>query len=153
MVDPQVPGIKNNSVGDNLVVPEVEAGVEDARTTPVFLDPRGIKHINDNYLLGPTLAKKLVQKSKRVVQRPVQTVNLKLKFKTKSKQESIFSKSNCPECILSCCQSCSFCLFPRATTKERYKSLCKSDRNKRCQKYFLCKSMSFCPSCSKCPQC
>ena len=40
-----------------------------------------------------------------------------------------------------------------SSTKERYKSLCSKDRNKRCQRCFLCKSMSFCPTCSKCPQC
>ena len=44
-------------------------------------------------------------------------------------------------------------LFPRATAKERYKSLYSKDRNKRCERCFLCKSMSFCPTCSKCPQC
>ena len=37
--------------------------------------------------------------------------------------------------------------------KRKVKSLCSKDRNKRCQRCFLCNSMSFCPTCSKCPQC
>ena len=69
------------------------------------------------------------------------------------KQSSDDTKFKFSKCVLSCCRSCSFCLFPRATTKERYKSLYSKDRNKRCQRCFLCKSMSFCPTCSKCPQC
>ena len=69
------------------------------------------------------------------------------------KQSLDDTKFKFSKCILSCCQSCSFCLFPRATTKERYKSLYSKDRNKRCQRCFLCKSMSFCPACSKYPQC
>ena len=69
------------------------------------------------------------------------------------KQSSADTKFKFSKCVLSCCRSCSFCLFPRATAKERYKSLYSKDRNKRCQRCFLCKSMSFCPTCSKCPQC
>ena len=69
------------------------------------------------------------------------------------KQSSDDIKFKFSKCVLSCCRSCSFCLFPRATTKERYKSLYSKDRNKRCQRCFLCKSMSFCPTCSKCPHC
>ena len=69
------------------------------------------------------------------------------------KQSSDDTKFKFSKCVLSCCRSCSFCLFPRVTAKERYKSLYSKDRNKRCQRYFLCKSMSFCPTCSKCPQC
>ena len=69
------------------------------------------------------------------------------------KQSSDDTKFKFSKCVLSCCRSCSFCLFPRATAKERYKSLYSKDRNKRCQRCFLCKSMSFCPTCSKCPQC
>ena len=56
-------------------------------------------------------------------------------------------------CVLSCCKSCSYCSFIRASTKERSKSRSLSEQNKACQRYFLCKSMSFCPSCSQCPQC
>ena len=58
-------------------------------------------------------------------------------------------------CILSCCQSCTFCLkCERAVTKERRKSLIKSEtRNKICQRCFFCRSLRFCPHCSKCPQC
>ena len=58
-------------------------------------------------------------------------------------------------CALSCCQSCTFCLkCKRAVTKERRKSLVKSEtRNKFCQRCFFCRSLRFCPHCSKCPQC
>ena len=58
-------------------------------------------------------------------------------------------------CIVSCCQSCTFCLkCERAVTKERRKSLIKCEtRNKICQRGFFCRSLRFCPSCSKCPQC
>ena len=67
-------------------------------------------------------------------------------------------KCSCQEfkCKLhKCCNSCTFYVFERATTKER----CKSQRrfrkqpNKACEKCFFCKSVSFCPSCDKCPQC
>ena len=56
---------------------------------------------------------------------------------------------------MSCCQSCTFCLkCERAATKERRKSLIKSEsRNKNCEKCFFCRSLRFCPHCSKCPQC
>ena len=56
---------------------------------------------------------------------------------------------------MSCCQSCTFCLkCERAVTKERRKSLIKSEtRNKICQRCFFCRSLRFCPCCSKCPQC
>ena len=74
-----VPGIKNCNLGDNLDVTEDEVGVEDVTLTPVFPNPRDINNINDNYLLGSTLANKVVQKwRKRVVQRTFQTVKLKL---------------------------------------------------------------------------
>ena len=85
--------------------------------------------------------------------------DLKQDCKVRSSRQSIFKQSsadtkfNFSKCVLSCCRSCSFCLFPRATAKERYKSLYTKDRNKRCERCFLCKSMSFCPTCSKCPQC
>ena len=56
---------------------------------------------------------------------------------------------------MSCCQSCTFCLkCERAVTKERRKSLIKSEnRNKFCEKCFFCRSLHLCPQCSKCPQC
>ena len=56
-------------------------------------------------------------------------------------------------CILSCCFSCSFCSFSRASTKERSKSRTLSEQNKACQRCMLCKSLPFCPICSQCPQC
>ena len=51
--------------------------------------------------------------------------------------------------------SCTFCVFERATTKERCKSQCKFRKwpNKACERCFFCKSVSFCPSCDKCTQC
>ena len=55
--------------------------------------------------------------------------------------------------MLSCCKSCSYCSFTRASTKERSKSRSMSEQNKTCRRCFLCKSMSFCPNCSQCPQC
>ena len=79
--------------------------------------------------------------------------------KLSSNRQSMFkdfssdTKFTFSKCVLSCCRSCSFCLFPRATAKERFKSLYAKEKNKRCERCFLCKSMSFCPTCSKCPQC
>ena len=60
-----------------------------------------------------------------------------------------------PGNVMSCCQSCTFCLkCERAVTKERHKSLIKNEtRNKVCQRCFFCRSLRFCPGCSKCPQC
>ena len=54
-----------------------------------------------------------------------------------------------------CCNSCTFCVFEWATTKERCKSQCKFRKwpNKACERCFFCKSVSFCPSCDKCTQC
>ena len=49
-----------------------------------------------------------------------------------------------------CCNSCFYCCWSRAATKERPKSRSLSDRNKACQKCFFCLSLSFCPSCTKC---
>ena len=54
---------------------------------------------------------------------------------------------------LSCCFSCSFCSFTRASAKERSKTRSLSEQNKACQMCMLCKSMPFCPVCSQCPQC
>ena len=56
-------------------------------------------------------------------------------------------------CILSCCFSCSFCSFMRASAKERSKTRSLSEQNKACQRCMLCKSMPFCPVSSQCPQC
>ena len=69
---------------------------------------------------------------------------------TKFKQCSKTVKASC---ILSCCNSCLFCNFKRASAKERYKTRCKREKNKTCQRCFFCKSLSFCKVCSKCPQC
>ena len=56
-------------------------------------------------------------------------------------------------CILSCCFSCSFFSFSRASAKERSKTRSLSEQNKACQRCMLCKSLPFCPTCSQCPQC
>ena len=64
-----------------------------------------------------------------------------------------YSETFKPDCILSCCKSCSICNFTRASTKERCKTRCSKNRNKVCQRCFFCKSLSFCQICSKCPQC
>ena len=68
------------------------------------------------------------------------------------------SKCSCEESkckLYKCCNSCTFCIFERATTKERCKSQCKIRKwpNKACERCFFCRSVSFCPSCDKCPQC
>ena len=55
--------------------------------------------------------------------------------------------------VLSCCNSCSFCVYHRASAKERSKSHTIVEQNKACEQCFLCCSMSFCPKCSKCPHC
>ena len=65
----------------------------------------------------------------------------------------LYSETFKPDCILSCCKSCSICNFKRASTKERCKTRCSKSRNKVCQRCFFCKSLSFCQICSKCPQC
>ena len=54
------------------------------------------------------------------------------------------------DCKLSC-NSCSYC--KRAVTKERRKTLSVEDRNKICERCFVCKSGSLCPNCQKCPSC
>ena len=48
--------------------------------------------------------------------------------------------------MLSCCKSCSYCSFTRASTKERSKTRSLSEQNKTCQRCMLCKSMPFSPS-------
>ena len=55
-------------------------------------------------------------------------------------------------CKLFCCK-CSFC--QRVTAKERYKSRLLSiyQRNKPCERCFLCRSLEFCKYCHKCPNC
>ena len=60
------------------------------------------------------------------------------------------------ECIFTCkllCCKCSFC--QRVAAKERRKSqlLSKLQRNKICERCFLCRSLEFCKSCHKCPNC
>ena len=60
------------------------------------------------------------------------------------------------DCIFTCkllCCKCSFC--HRVATKERRKSqlLLQSNRNKICERCFLCRSLEFCKYCHKCPNC
>ena len=73
----------------------------------------------------------------------------------KETQEQTFKISKLQtRCVMyRCCQSCSYCNFSRAATKERLKSRSWSEQNKACQSCLFCKSMSFCPICSKCPTC
>ena len=70
-----------------------------------------------------------------------------------NKQRSFGEDLKSSGCVLSCCQSCSYCSFTRASTKERSKPRQLSEQNKTCQKCILCKSMCFCPSCFQCPLC
>ena len=77
----------------------------------------------------------------------------KLRQFSNSRQSSIVQNQEFSGCVLSCCQSCSFCYFTRASAKERSKPRQLSEQNKVCQKCILCKSMCFCPCCSQCPQC
>ena len=151
-VEIPVPEIRSINLGDSLA--KIEDGVvEDVASIPVSLSQEVTSNINDNYLICSNTLKD----SSCKVGREISSKNCKAgssrQFSARFTQRSNDIKFKSSKCILSCCQSCSFCLFPRATTKERYKSLCSKDRNKRCQRCFLCKSMSFCPTCSKCPQC
>ena len=72
---------------------------------------------------------------------------------------SDFKETSCPKdlkstgCVLSCCQSCSYCSFTRASAKERSRPRQLSEQNKTCQRCMLCKSLCFCPKCAQCPQC
>ena len=77
----------------------------------------------------------------------------KLRQFSDSKQCSIVPDQESSGCVLSCCQSCSFCSFTRASAKERSKPRQLSEQNKVCQKCILCRSLCFCPCCSQCPQC
>ena len=64
--------------------------------------------------------------------------------------KSQFKDKNSVTCILSCCNSCSFCR--RVVAKERHNSRT-SNANKICERCFLCKSVVFCTKCQKCPTC
>ena len=79
------------------------------------------------------------------------------RFKTPHISESRLSHEasrSCKSgCVLSCCNSCSFCSYHRASAKERSKSRTSVEKNKACEQCFLCRSMSFCPKCSRCPHC
>ena len=79
------------------------------------------------------------------------------RFKTPHISESRLSHEasrSCKSgCVLSCCNSCSFCTYHRASAKERSKSRTSVEKNKACEQCFLCRSMSFCPKCSRCPHC
>ena len=70
-----------------------------------------------------------------------------------SNQTSCSKDGKSAACVLSCCQSCLYCSFTRASTKERSKPRQLSEQNKACQSCMLCKSMCFCPNCVQCPQC
>ena len=72
---------------------------------------------------------------------------------------SDFKETSCPKdlkstgCVLSCCQSSSYCSYTRASAKERSRPRQLSEQNKTCQRCMLCKSLCFCPKCTQCPQC
>ena len=72
---------------------------------------------------------------------------------------SDFKETSCPKdlkstgCVLSCCQSCSYCSYTRASAKERSRLRQLSEQNKTCQRCMLCKSLCFCPKFTQCPQC
>ena len=72
-------------------------------------------------------------------------------------KDRVFKNIECSDskigCVLSCCQSCSYCSFTRASAKERCKPRSLFEHNKSCQRCMLCRSMPFCPLCSQCPQC
>ena len=119
--------------------------------TPVFLKGSPLSPINDNYLGGPTV--KLVHQIQLDPQCQDKSVSANIsldKFQTVNKVPLYRESSGC---VLSCCQSCSFCSFTRASAKERSKPRQLSEQNKVCQKCFLCRSLCFCPYCSQCPQC
>ena len=45
-----------------------------------------------------------------------------------------FKSTSEPNCVMSCCLSCSFCRYKGATTKERYKPRSYEETNKACQR-------------------
>ena len=84
--------------------------------------------------------------------RPVFSVKDSKLLKGMSCSQTVVEKPK-TNSIMSCCLSCLFCRYTRATAKERYKSRSFAERNKACQRCMLCRSLPFCPNCSKCPQC
>ena len=71
---------------------------------------------------------------------------------------SLCLKCSCEETkykLHKCCNSCIFCIFERATRKERCKSKCRFRKwlNKACERCFFGRSVSICPSLDKCLQC
>ena len=156
---PLITPLNSNNPGDSSAGIALE-GVDEV---PTLVSPSltSISPINDNYCVSPTpIQVDPVQLDLQSVQNMVfsktQSVN-----NSKSVSSPGFSKTVNPVvpktfkvgCVLSCCQSCSYCTFTRASTKERIKSRSVIEQNKACQRCMLCKSMSFCPSCSQCPQC
>ena len=122
-----VPEIRNVSLGDSLAGIEDGVVAEDVAPIPVSLSQEATSNINDNYLFGPTLRKTIVAKlDERTVTRTVKPKVVQFSVRFTQSSDDIKFKSS--KCILSCCQSCSFCLFPWATTKERYKSLYSKER-------------------------
>ena len=114
-------------------VTEDKVGVEDITLVPIFPKPGDTNSTNDNYLLGPTLANNLVQ-SKRVVQRTFPTVKLKLVDSSVRKLVKTQSTASLN------CQNVSCLAVNRVLSvcshRLPQKSLCKEDRNKRCQSVF-----------------
>ena len=118
---------------------------------PVSLNREVTNNINDNYLLAPTLSSSVVAK---LDQKPLaRTVTSRVV------DSSVLSKVHMTPNLHSQSVSClvvdhahSAC-FQGQPQKKGISPCTQKDKNKRCQRCFLCKSMSFCPTCSKCPQC
>ena len=107
--------------------PVVEA--QGVKLVAVLKPPKTTHSINDNYCVVDPVP---VARSLNVVA-PVKDKNI----------------CHCSsECILSCCQSCTFCnKCHKAVAKERCKSSIKSQKkNKFCEKCFYCRSLHFCPT-------
>ena len=105
--------------------------------TLVFPGPSHSSNLNDNYCSKPNpLYVKLVEGKSVCCQ-----------------TQCLDGQKNRLGCILSCCFSCSYCSFSRASAKERSKTRSLSEQNKACQRCMFCKSLPFCPTCFQCPQC
>ena len=114
--------------------------------TPVFPSQEGTKDINDNYSISPTCINAVVKRLDSVLfPRNFQTVTPlgqdsvfpQVVVKPVNFRFTVFQKDSKSGCIPSCCESCLFCKFSRATTKESYKSRSLQERNYVCQRCFL----------------
>ena len=148
---------RNNSPGGSLTGLGVE-GMDGAEAvTVVFHVQRDTSLINDNYCVSPPVVNQVIVWRDSQHSKTDCTTSSSEQFKLSQSSQvcknSQLSKTFKADCILSCCKSCSYCKFRRASAKERYKARSEKDRNKACQRCFFCKSMSFCHVCSQCPHC